>query len=145
MAEVVGLVASALTIAGVAASAVQLSQALFTVAQTLKNAPQEIAEIAEEIQTLSGSLLTLDDFIEAHQSLFKPALFQNTKSILSRYVQVDKELRMLIDTPSKLVRLKWCIKRPKAKNLLKKVEAIKTALSLELSIVRLAREEFVRP
>ncbi|CBX94530.1 predicted protein [Plenodomus lingam JN3] len=145
MAEVVGLVASALTIAGVAASAIQLSQALFSVAHALKNAPYEIAEIAEEIRCLSSSLLTLDEFIIAHQSLFKPALFENTKSILSRYVQVDKELRKLTDDPKKLARLAWYLRRHKAKSLLKKVEGIKTALSLELSIVRLAQEEISRP
>lgn len=145
MAELVGVIASALTIGGVAASAAQLSLALFTVAQTLKNAPQEIAEIAEEISLLSGSLLTLADSVETHSGLFKPALYNNTKLILARYNQVDDELRRLIDTPAKLARLKWFVKRPKAKILLKKVEGIKTALTLELNIVRLAREEVIRP
>lgn len=42
MAEVIGIVASAITIG---ASAAQLSLALFSVAQTLKNAPKQIAEI----------------------------------------------------------------------------------------------------
>jgi len=42
MAEVVGIVASAITIG---ASAAQLSLALFDVAHTIKNAPKQIAEI----------------------------------------------------------------------------------------------------
>jgi hypothetical protein len=42
MAEVIGIIASAITIG---ASAAQLSLALFSVAQTLKNAPKQIAEI----------------------------------------------------------------------------------------------------
>ncbi|CAN9278511.1 unnamed protein product [Alternaria alternata] len=91
MADPLSIIASALT---VGASAAQLSLALFSVVQTLKNAPREIAEI---------------------------------------------------DTPQKLAGLKWLINKPKAKGLLKKVEGIKTALILELNIVRLAREEVVRP
>jgi len=90
-------------------------------------------------------LQTLADIIRAHQSLCKPALFRNTQKIILRCKQVDAEIKKLIDTPQKLAGLKWLINKPKAKGLLKKVEGIKTALILELNIVRLAREEIVRP
>ncbi|KAH9868490.1 hypothetical protein J1614_007562 [Plenodomus biglobosus] len=145
MAEVVGVIAFALTIAGVAASAIQLSQALFSVAQALKNAPHKIAEIAEEIHCLSSSLLILDEFLTVHQSLYKPALFENIKFTLARYVQVDKELRKLTDHSKKLARLAFCFKRQKAKSLQKKVESIKSALTLQLNIVQLTQEEIRRP
>ncbi|CAN9150978.1 unnamed protein product [Alternaria alternata] len=142
MADPLSIIASALT---VGASAAQLSLALFSVVQTLKNAPREIAEIAEEISLLAESLQTLADIIRAHQTLCKPALFRNTQTIILRCKQVDAEIKKLIDTPQKLAGLKWLINKPKAKGLLKKVEGIKTALILELNIVRLAREEVVRP
>ena len=87
----------------------------------------------------------LADIINAHQNLCKPALFRNTHSIILRYKQVDAEIKKLIDTPQKLAGLKWLINKPKAKGLLKKVEGIKTALVLELNIIRLAREETIRP
>jgi hypothetical protein len=77
--------------------------------------------------------------------LCKPALFKNTHTIILRYKQVDAEIKKLIDTPQKLAGLQWFINKPKAKGLLKKVEGIKTALILELNIIRLAREEFTRP
>ncbi|KAJ6280395.1 hypothetical protein J3E71DRAFT_200321 [Bipolaris maydis] len=142
MAEVIGIVASAITIG---ASAAQLSLALFDVAHTIKNAPKQIAEIAEEFSLVSESLQTLADIIRANQNLCKPALFKNTHTIISRYKQVDAEIKKLIDTPRKLAGLQWYINKPKAKGLLKKVEGIKTALILELNIIRLAREEFTRP
>ncbi|KAF1833788.1 hypothetical protein BDW02DRAFT_499724 [Decorospora gaudefroyi] len=142
MAEVVGIIASALTVGECAA---QLSLALFSVVQTLRNAPKEIADIAEEISLLAESLQTLADIIGAHQNLCKPALFKNTHDIILRYKQFDTEIKKLIDTPGKLAGLKWFINKPKAKGLLKKVEGIKTALVLELNIIRLAREELVRP
>jgi hypothetical protein len=87
----------------------------------------------------------LADIINAHRDLCRPALFNNTHSIILRYKQADAEIKELIDTPKKLAGLKWLIKKPKAKGLLKKVEGIKTALVLELNIIRLAREESIRP
>ncbi|KAG9189626.1 hypothetical protein G6011_06494 [Alternaria panax] len=141
MADPLSIIASAIT---VGASAAQLSLALFSVVQTLRNAPREIAEIAEEISLLAESLQTLADIIRAHQNLCKPALFKNTDAIILRCKQVDAEIKKLIDTPQKLAGLKWLINKPKAKGLLKKVEGIKTALILELNIVRLAREEIIR-
>ncbi|KAI4955920.1 hypothetical protein J4E91_000129 [Alternaria rosae] len=58
---------------------------------------------------------------------------------------VAAEIRLLINEPQSLAGLKWPLKKPKAKGLLKKVEGIKTALILEINIVRLAREEVNRP
>jgi hypothetical protein len=142
MAELVGVVASAIT---VGASAAQLSLALFSIVQTLKNAPQEMAEIAQEVSLLSGSLLTLGDVLNASRQICKPALFRNTDAILRRYSKVESNIKKLIDTPQKLVRLAWCIQKPKAKSLLKKVEGIKTALTLELNIIQLARAELGQP
>jgi hypothetical protein len=77
--------------------------------------------------------------------LCKPALFNNTSSIISRYEQVAAEIRLLINKPRSLARLTWPLKKRKAKGLLKKVEGIKSLLILELNVIRLAREEVVRP
>ncbi|KAE8822508.1 hypothetical protein PTNB85_10394 [Pyrenophora teres f. teres] len=87
----------------------------------------------------------LADIIRGHKNLCKPELFERTRSIILRYNEVDAELRKVIDSPHKLTRLKWLIKQSKAKILSKKVEGIKVALVLELNIVRLAREEIIRP
>lgn len=141
MAEPVSLFASAITI-GI--SAAQLSLALFSVAQTLKNAPREIAEIAEEISWLSGTFQQLPDIIRPYQSLCKPALFGILRESLQRYNQLEAQLKLLVDTPQKLARLRWCMKKSQAKSLLKKVESIKSALTLQLQIFQLAREELVR-
>jgi hypothetical protein len=141
MAEVLGIVTSALTIGE---CAIRLSTDLFIVIRTFKNAPEEIAAIAEEMLSLSDSFQSLADIIKNHHTLCKPELFRNTEKILARYRQVDAELRKLIDTPQSLARLKWCIKKPKAKSLLKKVESIKMLLILELNLIRVAREELTQ-
>lgn len=142
MAEALGIIGSALTLGQAAA---QLSLTLFSVAQTLKNAPTEIAEIAQEIQSLAENLQMLGDTIESDEDLFKPEFFKGTKCIIARYKEVDAELRELLDSSHKLARLRWVFRRTKAQILLKRVEGIKAALILNLNIVRLAREECIRP
>lgn len=93
---------------------------------------------------LAGSWQTLGEILDVHRDLCKPALLNNTHSIISRYEQVAAEIRLLINEPQSLAGLKWPLKKPKAKGLLKKVEGIKTALILEINIVRLAKEEVNR-
>lgn len=60
-------------------------------------------------------------------------------------MQVDKELRNLTDHSKKLARLAFGFKRQKAKALQKKVESIKSALTLQVNIVQLTQEEIGRP
>ena len=142
MAEPVSIIASAITIA---ATAAQLSLALFKVAETFRHAPEEISEIAEEISTLSNSLNVLVDVLRAYHGLCTPKLFHQIDSILQRFEQVE---RQLVDLTSprekKLKRLRWFFSAPRAKGLLKKVESIKTALTLVITIIRLATEQAAR-
>jgi len=140
MADPVSIIASAITIA---ATGAQISLVLFSVSQTWKNAPAEIAEVAEELSTLSNSLMMLADAIKMHQKLCKPELFRQTQSILSRFIQVEEELKGLTKGQGrkKLDRLRWFWRAPKAKILSKKIESIKSALALELNIIQLAREQ----
>jgi hypothetical protein len=142
MAEIVGIIGSAIAVAN---SAGALSRALFDIVETIKNARKEIAEIAQQLHILSGTLHTLWDIMRTQPSLCRPVLFHNTEVILNQYRQVEKELRNLIDGPKNIARLTWYIVKPKVKALLKKVEAIKASLTLELIVVQLAREEFRRP
>jgi hypothetical protein len=138
MAEVVGIIGSTIAIAN---SAATLSRALFNIVESIKNARREVANIAQQLSFLSSSLHTLADVISSQQDLCKPALYINTNSILSQYSLVDSELRKLVETPRKLARLNWCIKKNKVKSLLREIEAIKTLLILELNIFQMAKEE----
>jgi|TARA_R110002003_G_scaffold73_6_gene6852 hypothetical protein len=142
MAEVVGIVASTLTLAS---SAALLSRALFDVVETLKHARKEIASIAQHLSNLSGSLNLLADLIKVQQSLCRPALFKNTKAIIRQYGRLEIELKKLLESPQSMARLSWYIKKNRAKSLLKEIEAIKSSLTLEVSIIQLAREEIIRP
>lgn len=138
MAEIAGLVASALTVGEAAA---QLSLALFKVARAVKNAPNEIADIAEEMTGLSASLMVLADILDRHRLLCRQRLLDHADSILQRFGRIREDLDKLTRSGSKLRRLKWFFDGPKAKGLLKKVDGIKTSLNLLLNIIHLAREQ----
>ncbi|KAH4259909.1 hypothetical protein HBI04_190300 [Parastagonospora nodorum] len=141
MAEIIGVIGSTIAIAN---SAAQLSRALFDIVQTFKNAREEIADIAHQLQILGGTLHSLWNIMHSQHNLCQPVLFDNTNAILHQYCKVDKELRKLIDGPKSLARLTWYIKKTKVKSLLKRVEAIKISLALELTVVQFAREEVIR-
>ncbi|KAH7078576.1 hypothetical protein FB567DRAFT_631898 [Paraphoma chrysanthemicola] len=142
MAEVLGIISASITVAGTAAA---LSRALFDVVETLKHARKEIASIAQNLSFLSGSLHLLADLIRSQQSICRPALFANTEAIIQQYRKLEGEIKKLLQTPQSLARLSWCIKRNRAKSMLKEVEAIKSSLILEVNIIQLAREETIRP
>ncbi|KAH7079272.1 hypothetical protein BKA63DRAFT_262563 [Paraphoma chrysanthemicola] len=142
MAEVLGIISASITVAGTAAA---LSRALFDVVETLKHARKEIASIAQNLSFLSGSLHLLADLIRSQQSICRPALFANTEAIIQQYRRLEGEIKKLLQTPQSLARLSWCIKRNRAKSMLKEVEAIKSSLILEVNIIQLAREETIRP
>ncbi|KAF2867998.1 hypothetical protein BDV95DRAFT_610419 [Massariosphaeria phaeospora] len=143
MAEPVSIIASAIAIG---AAAAQLSLALFKIAQTFKHAPEEILDIAEEMSTLSESLNVLVDVLHACDKLCKPKLFEQIDSIYNRFNAIRDQLFALTGASGKkLRRLKWFFNGPKAKSLLKKVESIKSALTLVITIVRLAIDESRRP
>jgi hypothetical protein len=138
MAELLGLVASAITIGEAAA---QLSLALFKVARAVKNAPLEIAEIAGEMSDLSESLPVLAELLDRHRGLYQQKLLNHADSILQRFEGIRKELEKLTRGGSRLKRFKWFFEGPKARGILKKVDGIKASLNLLLNIIHLAREQ----
>ncbi|KAF2790029.1 hypothetical protein K505DRAFT_377814 [Melanomma pulvis-pyrius CBS 109.77] len=140
MADPLSIIASAIT---VGATAAQLSLALFNITQTIRNAPEEISEIAQEISTLSASLVVLGEVLHWHQDICKPELFEQIRSTLCRFHPVEEQLNRLTKR-TRLKSLKWFFRGPKAKGLLKKVESVKSALNLILNIIRLAAEATTR-
>jgi len=103
--------------------------------------------IASELSLFSGSLQSLADIINHYEKLCKPRFFDNTRTIIQGYKDVEKDLQKIIDTdlPEKLLKLRWIMLKPKAKNLLKRMESIKAALVLELQILQLAKEAITQP
>jgi hypothetical protein len=139
MADPLSIIASAITVAGTAA---QLSLTLFKVGQTIRHAPEEISEIALEISSLSNSLNVLVDELQACQHLCRPKLFQEMHSVSQRFKKIEDQLIDLTsDRDGKISRMKWFFDSSKAKSLLKKVESVKSALTLMLVTMRVTAEQ----
>ena len=140
MADPISVAGLALTVAGAGA---RLSLSLFDVAHAIKSAPQEIADIAHGLSTVSAVLTQLNDTLLAKQcsNICKPELFTITYSTLQRFEEVEKQLTKITSKRTKLTRLKWFFNAPKAKVLLQKIEGIKSALTLILGVIQLAGEQ----
>lgn len=132
--------------AATAQGAAHLSKVVFKVVSTFKNAPKEMAAIARELSQFSGSLHTLADIIDRYETLCKPAAFESIRTIIRGYRELETDLKKIIDTdtPEKLLKLRWCMQKPKAKNILRRIEGIKAALTLELVVFQLAKEQVTR-
>jgi NAD-specific glutamate dehydrogenase len=141
MAELVGILASAATIAELGA---QSSLALFKVISTIKNAREEISQIAAEMSDLSGTVVMLQHLLESYRHVYTTTLLDRVRSILQRFDQVDKDLKKLTGKKKKLKSLRWFFEGPKAKGLLRKVEGIKSSLSLVINIILLAADQASR-
>ena len=123
-------------------AAAQLSKVAYKFVQTYKNAKKEMSVIARELTQFSGSLQTLVDVINNCSPICKPEFFSSLQSILLSYRQVETELKSLIvDNGGTLLKPRWCMRKPKAKKLIKQIDAIKAALNLELNVLQFARSE----
>ena len=145
MADPLSIIASAITIGEVGA---HLSLALFKVARTIKNARREIAEIAQEMSVMSYTLMILADVLRENHNLCEPELFEQIFSAISRFKDVEAQIKGITDSETRqtkrgraLKRSTWLLHGPKARGLLTKVESIKSALILALNIVQIASEE----
>ncbi|KAJ9646362.1 hypothetical protein H2199_002411 [Coniosporium tulheliwenetii] len=138
MADPVSIVASA---AGIAAAGVQLSLSLYQITETVIHAPKEIGEIATEISLLATILERLGTVLEEGEDVYKPRLVSDTKSILSKFDSVQKEVQKLVSKSRKLKRLWWMFQSGKVKGLMSKIEALKSAMNLVLWTLQMATEQ----
>lgn len=129
-----------------AQGAAELSKVLLKVVSTYRHARKEMGIIARDLSEFSGSLQLLADTVERYQALCKPDYFDSTKAIISGYRQIEADLKELVNTDKsgKLLNLTWLMKKPKAKDLLKRVAAVKSALTLNLSVLLFAKDQIVQ-
>jgi hypothetical protein len=135
--SVIGLVV------GVGAVAAKLSLALFEVSYVIKHAPSEISDIAADLSTLSGLFTELGSLFQCAEALYKPELFRTTTLVLDKFEEVRQQLEKIVGTKKKLRRLRWLFEASKARDLLRKIECIKSSLTLIFSVIQLARQQVI--
>ncbi|KAF5608413.1 uncharacterized protein FSUBG_4631 [Fusarium subglutinans] len=122
------------SIAGIASAGAQLSNTLFKLYKTVKNAPKEIQSVAIEMSGLTSTLEHLRDIIKSGQSYAKPQFCQAVRHVVKNFQMTQQEIDKMAADESMLRRVKWL----KAARLLSDIEKHKVTLTLQIAILSAA-------
>lgn len=122
------------TVTGVASAAAELSISLYGLASQIKHAPQEMIAIAEEMQSFSGILTTLQNHLSDHEYLFKPKVFEDTRSIVLRLKVEQEGIERLTGSKKTASRLRWVYKKSEIAGRLYRIQALKSSLNVVLQV-----------
>lgn len=139
MAELLSVVGILANLAAVGAAGVQISKSLYKISKRLINAPKEIAEVAWEITSLSDMVEVLGDVLKNAEKLLKPQLLQNAKDILTRFEEIQKDIKDIIKRGAHgFERLRLAFGWTTLSQLLGKLNALKSSLSLIINMSQLS-------
>jgi hypothetical protein len=142
MADPLSLMASLIA---VATAGVQVSRTLFSIANVIGGASEEILSIGREISAFSGVLRDLHEFLDGTKDLISMRAILNANHILRDCKNVFAKIQRMLDSCSAGPRtnfgqnLQWSFRREKVKPMCAKLESFKLTLAILLSIMRLAR------
>ena len=148
MAEVVGLAASIIQIAGAGAS---LSKALYSYVGSAACADQQISDIAGDVEITSNALNNVGEVFknESSLSIVSKTAIQDATSLIKRCESVFGAIQNVIDKrrkPAKdgkkslsvLGKLAWPLKEQKIQVLQSRLESLKNSLVLLFHVIQLA-------
>ncbi|RKK26184.1 hypothetical protein BFJ66_g228 [Fusarium oxysporum f. sp. cepae] len=122
------------SIAGIASAGAQLSNTLFRLYKTVRNAPKEIQSVAIEISGLTVTLEHLCDIIRTGQSYAKPQFCDAVRHVVKNIQVTQQEVSEMATDESVLRRVKW----RKAARLLSDIDKHKVTLTLQITILSAA-------
>ncbi|KAF6522645.1 hypothetical protein HZS61_014173 [Fusarium oxysporum f. sp. conglutinans] len=122
------------SIAGIASAGAQLSNTLFKLYNTVKNAPKEIQSVAIEMSGLTATLEHLRDIIRTGQSYAKPQFCDAVRHVVENIQLTQQEISKMVGDEGILRRVKWL----KAARLLSDVDKHKVTLTLQIAILSAA-------
>lgn len=126
-------------VSGVAIACAQVANSVYTLCDRAASAPHCIREIASNMLLLSSILDTLAEVLDKEKGVYKPQVLGNTQSILKRIKRVQKEVRKILKQNRGLrARIKWALNWAKVMELLQRIEALKSGLTLVLLTIQLA-------
>lgn len=136
MAEPLSLLAS---IAGVATAGATIAIGLAELAHTIKHAPKEVVDLANELTFLSSLLQNLKLAIKSHGHLCKKKLVSDIRAILRNIRKVHVEVKKLaLESSSNFYRMKLFFRAPKTKATIARVESFKATVNLIYNTLQLA-------
>jgi hypothetical protein len=151
MAEVVGLVASIIQIAGTGA---KLSTALYHYTTSAVRADQDIAEIADDVDLTSNALESIGKVFESEdaKSIVSKKAIHDANNIIKRCEAVFNDITELVEKRRKVSKegkkslgmmgkLSWPLKEQRVELYRRRLESLKTSLGLLLHVLQLAQEQ----
>ncbi|KAF2133362.1 hypothetical protein P153DRAFT_353730 [Dothidotthia symphoricarpi CBS 119687] len=148
MAELVGLTASIIQIAGVG---VKLSTTLYDFVGSAARADQEIAAIAGDVELTANALDSVGKVFENKdiQSIVSNRAIQDANNLIKRCEAVFKEISEVLDKRRKtwkngkkslstLGKLSWPMKEQRVELLRRRLESLKNSLMLLLHVIQFA-------
>ncbi|KAF5001169.1 hypothetical protein FGRMN_1193 [Fusarium graminum] len=122
------------SIAGIATAGVQISNTLFRLVKTYRNAPTEIRAMAIEMAGLTVTLEHLRDILNTGHSYTRPLFFEGVRHVIKNIQSTQQEIHKMIDDRTILARFKWL----KSKRLLSDIDKHKVTLTLQITILSAA-------
>lgn len=120
----------------------QLANKVHDFTDKVKNAPTQMHDIASEMSHLSSIFNLLATVLEEGSGAYKPQVLTDAESILRRVKKIQEEIRRLMKKNSGTygirTRLKWVLSSGKVAELLDRIEALKSSLSILLDTTQLA-------
>ena len=122
------------SIAGIATAGAQLSNTLFRLIRTVRNAPREIQKIAIEMSGLTATLEHLRDIVKQGQSYTKPLFFEGVSNVIKNIQATQQEISKMVADQTIFARWKWL----KAARFLSDIDKHKVTLTLQIAVLSAA-------
>lgn len=137
MAELVGVVAG---IVGLAGAAAKVSLALFECGRNLASARIELENLAGNVSDLSTVLEHLVDVLKKYESQVAAQTIETVSRLVTRCEKVLEELKVAAElVKSRAARFKWLFRKPKTQEHNMNLEGFKSNLSLVIQTLSLAK------
>jgi CRISPR/Cas system-associated endonuclease Cas3-HD len=149
MAEVVGLAASIIQIAGAGA---KLSVALYNFTTSAARADQDIRDIADDVELTSNALESVGKVFESEESksIMSKKAIQDANNIIKKCGGVFNEVSEMLEKRRKVSKdgkkglsvmgkLSWPMKEQKVELYRRRLESLKNSLVLLLHVLQLAQ------
>jgi hypothetical protein len=155
--EIMDPLSVAANIVAVVEVGVEISTQLSRLARKMKNAGKEVAEIADEISSLSSAVqnlhLCLKEGMHRGEPVHSERMIVDIKLLLKRIEDLHEETWKLIPRNCKraaedkhvrlnvLDRFSWVFRSPKARDIMKKMDSLKSTLTVMMVTLQVALQQ----
>lgn len=127
------------SIVGIAVASAQLANKVHDFADKYRNAPAQMHDVAAEMSQLSSIFDLLANVLKEGSGTYKPQVLSDANDMLNRVQKIQEEIMKLMKSNSGIrARMKWVLSAGKVGELLDRIEALKSSLSILLDTTQLA-------